>query len=920
MANTLQKKIKFSKGQVSPELIERTDLSFYDSSAQEMKNVVSTIYGGVRTRRGTEYCSKVYGSAGVTGTVLSSMGGTSTAIQNIGDTYTTSNIGSNTELFKIDYGSVLQDANVVVSKIKMDDQHYFATGNQTFTILEKGNYRLRMCGGGGGAGGGTYGSGHKTAGGNGGSGAIFDGVVELEPGSYTISVGSGGSGGVNGNAVGANGSDGESTTLKRDSDDRILISCGGGRGGAGRASGTSSSGSGGSLEYSATVVERYTVSNGLSENTSGWFGTGAGAGGAGVYKGWGESGSTGYAQIGTAFEKIKFFVSDDDNTWTEVQTSNIGESAVDIFVNGNDFRYLKVEIVPNTSFSDITGTMSLNFVRVSMPVSSDAIKMIPFVYNNEQAYVIILAVGKISVYYNGNLIQEITASSLLEQYIKDIKYAFKDDTIILTHPLLVPQQLQRQSDGTWVLSSFTIKNTPYYLFGTETTAAKTVGITPSALEGSLKITADSSIFDSSWVGQYIDGNGGRVRITEYTSGTVVKGVTVIPFYTTDKITSWDYISGYEPVWSVTRGYPSTCLFAQQRLWFGGSYSLPSHIWASRLDDYNNFKNSGNYDNDAIDVTMLTNNRIMSMVEQRGIHVFTSGDEWTIKEDSYTPNAISITKNTENGSYPVEPSIIGGCVCFVEKNGKSLLSYAYDYDQASFMTENISLFSNLIDKPVVFDAEINSSKDKGDFIYVVLEDGTMLCGCILLDQKIISLSKFVTEGKVKDLCCLPDETYLIVSRGGINFLERISEDKTDMTQAGYVDGDAIPNMEMYEGYHIAVYDDTDCEFIYVDGDEINLSKEYHKTMKVGILFDYKLESNPIAVNGKTTSIKKRISKATLTCKDTNVLEFNGQKKKSKDGIFDFYSCTKYDNDVRFIVQGEFYPIEILSVTLNINYEG
>ena len=114
MANTLQKKIKFSKGQVSPELIERTDLSFYDSSAQEMKNVVSTIYGGVRTRRGTEYCSKVYGSAGVTGTVLSSMGGTSTAIQSIGDTYTTSNIGSNTELFKIDYGSVLQDANVVV--------------------------------------------------------------------------------------------------------------------------------------------------------------------------------------------------------------------------------------------------------------------------------------------------------------------------------------------------------------------------------------------------------------------------------------------------------------------------------------------------------------------------------------------------------------------------------------------------------------------------------------------------------------------------------------------------------------------------------------------------------------------------------------------------------------------------------------
>ena len=106
-----------------------------------------------------------------------------------------------------------------------------------------------------------------------------------------------------------------------------------------------------------------------------------------------------------------------------------------------------------------------------------------------------------------------------------------------------PKQLQRQSNGTWTWSDFTIKNTPYYLFGSETTTTKTVSITPSALEGTVKITASSSVFDSNYVGQYIDGNGGRVRITEYTSATVVKGYTIIPFYTTDAITSWSYISG-----------------------------------------------------------------------------------------------------------------------------------------------------------------------------------------------------------------------------------------------------------------------------------------------------------------------------------------------------------------------------------------
>lgn len=55
MAKTIQKRVKFSKGQISDELIERVDTDILDSSAQLMKNVVSTVYGGVRSRRGTKY-------------------------------------------------------------------------------------------------------------------------------------------------------------------------------------------------------------------------------------------------------------------------------------------------------------------------------------------------------------------------------------------------------------------------------------------------------------------------------------------------------------------------------------------------------------------------------------------------------------------------------------------------------------------------------------------------------------------------------------------------------------------------------------------------------------------------------------------------------------------------------------------------
>lgn len=921
MAHSIQKRVKFSKGQIAPELVERTDLDIYDSSAQEMTNVTSTIYGGVRSRRGTKYWAQIYSAIGISGTVTNSLGGTTSYIQDLENEYETSNIGTSRGLFTIDYGSEQTDFNATISAIKMDGIHVIATGSSSFTLTDEGIYRIRMCGGGGGGGGkykGSAGIGVKKNDPEaGGSGAVFDAEVILSPGSYTMVQGTNGTGGAGNDSHGRPGTDGTASTLSKDG--VTIISCGGGKGGKGGKSTDnpgSGYGAGGVLNYSVNVVKSYKISNGVANSTVGYFSGSYGAGG-GTKNGWGNDGGSGYANNGLSQQKIKFSSSSDGIDWDEIQTTIIGESANDISLLVPSMRYLKAEIDYDASIS-ITGKIQLRSVSNFISTSSGDVKLIPFVFNNEQAYVLSITAGKISVYCQGVLVQDISALVIQEEYIKDLKYTTKDDTIILTHKDMIPQQIQRTNSG-FVLSAFPYTNTPMYAFGGETTATKTVSITPSEVEGAIKITAASSIFDSSYVGQYIDGNGGRVRITEYISGTVLNGVTVIPFYTKDAIASWTYISGYEAVWSATRGYPRTCLFAQQRLWFGGSRDLPAHLWASRVNDYNNFKNAGNYDNDAIDVTLLTNNPILNLVEQRGLHIFTSGEEWTVSENSYTPNDISVKCNTKNGSISVEPVVIDGTIMYVEKNGKSILGYVYSYEQAAYTSTNLSMLNNLVKNPRDMAAEINSNTDRGNFLFVVMEDGTMAVGCISLPEQIFSLSKYVTDGKVKDICCLPSETYLIVNRNGINILEQVTEDKTDMTQAGFVDGDVIPNMQLYAGKNVVVYDDEDVEFCYVLEDKINLSKEYHKEMNVGIAFDYKIVGNPIAINNKTMTCKKRISKATVYCKDTDRLEFNGQKKKGRD-VFEFYACTSYKDDVRFVINGEFYPVNILSVTLNLNYEG
>jgi hypothetical protein len=920
MANTIQKKIKFSKGQIVPELVERTDLGLYDSSAQNMKNVVSTVYGGVRSRRGTKYISGIYTDK-IDATATSSIGGNVNGFQDLTG-YKSDNIGTNRIIAEFDYGQQLDGAIFTVKGLKIDGilnlYKSNVAGSFNASLPVSREYFVEIIGAGGGSGGGTK----HSIGASGGSGAGFVGYVNLNNGNYKYTVGSGGYAGGSGATAGGNG--GSSVLSLNNSN---IIVAGGGSGGVTDSHG----GSGGAISVSKDLVINKTEVNRSGNNGAGWYGGGTTAKTASVYKdygygaggatwyGVGNVGGTGFASIGVGYITVVVEKTLGNDVWEEVLTRNITTDGVDIDLNVSDFQKIRLRIVENDLF-DFNGTISVSSVILySSSTEELSFRLIPFVYNEFTKYLFVVSSKNILVYENEKLIQKMSVD-IPEEYLNDIKYATKDDTLILTHNKMPPKILKNLSEGGWTYGELDLKNIPYAVFGEETEEKKTTGITPSELEGAVKITADSGIFSDAWVGQYIDGNGGRVKITEYISGTVVNGYTVVPFYTKDKITNWTYISGYEPVWSKKRGYPRTCLFAQQRLWFGGSKDKPATVWASRLGDYFNFKNSGNYDNDSIDADLLTNDPIVNMIDNRGLHIFTTGQEMTVSENSFTPDTFSVTTNTRNGSYSrINPVVFGGVVGFIEKNGTSLLSYVYDYNQASYMTDNISLFSNLIKKPVAMSAEVNSEKDKGDFLFLVLEDGSMLVMCVSLNEDVKSISQFKTDGKIVDVVSLKSDTYILVLRKGFFILEKIEDVLTDNTKQFYISGNTLGGLEEYNSQYIYIYNKEYSEKKLITGSDAVLSKNVEGNFNVGIAFDYELESNPIAINGKTVDIKKRISSATLHCKDTPQISFNEQLKKDKD-VYNFYACTKYDNDVRFKIKGEFYPMEILSVLLNINYEG
>lgn len=819
MPRTVQKKIKFTKGMITPSLLERADLPMYDSSAQYINNYICTPYGGFRTRRGTRKIQKLSLAENI---YFSSASGQGTFADNDYESGSLASLNDGDTIVTLDIGeaNVKSEANIYLSNISLD----YSAPSLTATFTETGTqYQAELTG------------------------------VTIDD----VGLGFDGSLSVNGQVL-----SGE-TVITPTMDSLGSI--------------TSVSFTSATYKYLPTTPQSVQISAMPPECV------------------------------------IGFSTSADGLRWSTEKKYTITNNVIpSIKLKTKNCRYLRIKYYGSGIKTQ------LRFENIY--AKYEFYKLVPFVYNTTQKYMVVVSEKKILIFEDEQLSETINITSGLEfKDIRSVKYAQNEDVIIFTEAGVAPRELRRTSNS-WVFQAFPLKNIPYHNFTGEVVTAKTVGIKPNYVQGAVTLTADSAVFDATSVGQQIDGNGGRFKITEYVSSTKVIGYTIIPFLNDEKITSWNYITGWEACWSSTRGWPITCLFYQQRLWFGGSAQRPSTIWASRTGIYNDFNNAGNYDNDGINIDLNTENQIVNLLSNRGLQIFTSGDEWTAAEGNLTPNGFTVVKNTSNGSdIGLSPKNLGGVTLFIEKNGKSLLSYVYDYNQAAYKTSNIGILSALINEPVDMEIDDNSSLDEGDYLYVVLKDGRMLVTSINFEQEINATSIFETTGAIQSVCNLINDTFMLVTLNDDTYLELIDDNcKTDLTIEQYVT-QTITGLSDYNGHYINVYtDNEDLGKYLVENGSVTLRYEANANCKLGFSFSSRLESNDVTINGRSTSMHKRIAKAVITTNNTDRLKLNGIEKTSDNDIFDFFAVSSYGKRVRFVIESEFNKVEVLSVLLQINY--
>lgn len=528
----------------------------------------------------------------------------------------------------------------------------------------------------------------------------------------------------------------------------------------------------------------------------------------------------------------------------------------------------------------------------------DGTRMIPFEFNVDDSYMLVFTNQRMYVFRNKTLITNIngsgndyaTVTAVTSSILSTMCWTQSADTLILTHKDINPIRILRgATNADWTVSNLAFDSIPKYAF--TLSASNPAGtITPSGTDGSITITASSAVFSAGSVDQYINAEPqGRARIVAYKSTTSVEAVTEIPFFSTSAIANgnWELESGYEDVWSASKGWPRTCTFHEGRLYFGGSRTRPSTMWGSKVGLYFDFKPDQVYDDDAVEATLDTNtlNVIVDMISGRDLQVFTSGGEFYVPQsglDPITPTNFFVKAVSRNGSREgMRVQQLQSGTIYVQRQGKSLNEFLYSDQTLSYVSTSISLLSShLINTPVELSLRKATSTDESDALFMLNGDGTVTVYSILRQQNVVAPSRFTTDGLFKDVGVDIEDIYFVVKRtfDGTDYYFVESIDTSTFTDCAFVGGAAAGASSLpHEGESLNVICDGNVlANETVASGAVTFDRASTTSYEVGLPYTVQVKTLPIEpriASGVRTGYRKRILEVNALLYETQHLKIN-----------------------------------------------
>jgi len=552
-----------------------------------------------------------------------------------------------------------------------------------------------------------------------------------------------------------------------------------------------------------------------------------------------------------------------------------------------------------------------------------------FSFSTEQNYLLVFTVNNMRVYLDGALQTTIATPYDTIEKIREFDYIQSADTIIITHPEVEPQVIQRTSNVAWTINSAPFLNIPQFDFNDASSPTPTTEIQQInfafffngntfklSLEG---ILTDEITYNSGDLGDTANQMAEELQrlpntgSTGITTSVINPGGTIEIQFAGASANDWNLLvvqavnapdpnagttttriqtgsSREEDVWSATRGWPRTCTFHESRLWFGGSQSRPSTLWGSRVGEPFDFDKGRARDDESIDVTLATDqvNAVTGIVSNRALQVFTTGAEFYIPQSPITPAGITVTPQTNLGSKRVRPVFIEGLTMFIQRTGNAVYQFQFLDEFQSNESRSMSLLApHLINDPIQMYTSQGTSESDANYVYMVGSDGSLTVFNTQSFEGVQAFTRWQTEGKVQSVAVVDQTLYLLVERDSVYDLDIV--DNILNTDSAVYDpsftGTVFTGLSHLNGKTVKVkLGGTAQSDQVVSGGQITLDREAdNESVEVGLEYQPVIKTMPFNVdlnNGPNSAQKKRILRCAIRINESNGIIVNGQRLSDK----------------------------------------
>ena len=279
---------------------------------------------------------------------------------------------------------------------------------------------------------------------------------------------------------------------------------------------------------------------------------------------------------------------------------------------------------------------------------------------------------------------------------------------------------------------------------------------------------------------------GLVRITGYTSSTVVTATVLSDLASTSATSMWS-----EGAFSSVRGYPSSCALHESRIIYAGTSDSPSTIWGSYTSDFQNFK-QGAYDSDSYAFTLSSSSGglIKWIVSKTALLIGTTQDEWSLSSSDgtrpLTPTNVVAKKQSRYGSGSLPALIMNDTVVYLQKMGRKLREFVYAWNSETWVSNDITALAEHTTRGGIVEFAYQRVPDA--LLWMVRSDGQLVSMTYEREQQVVGFSRHTTDGTFESVACInglgsEDEVYVLVNRtvagSTVRYIERF---KTGMRDA------------------------------------------------------------------------------------------------------------------------------------------